>query len=243
MFTGQYYDSEIAEYYLRARQYDPHIARFTARDLVFGQFEEPLTLHRYLYCRNNPVNMVDPQGLWTFHIQGSVSATMIGSFVVQAGIVIDDNGNVGWMVTRSRLNIPGGYDDWVGFGTPSVSAGIAIGGTNADTIFDLQGRGLSIGGSVKLPMLGMVTGDFLTGNQRNGNPYYGFEITPGFLLSPLLCEVHVQQTETTVSPWNWNYRNSFENLKNSLEESIFETKTLGEAYMVFFAMGLMDRYD
>jgi len=37
-FTGQYFDSEIDQYYLRARQYDPHIARFTARDPVCGKF-------------------------------------------------------------------------------------------------------------------------------------------------------------------------------------------------------------
>jgi RHS repeat-associated protein len=40
-FTGQYYDSEIAEYYLRARQYDPHIARFTSRDRVTNGLKEP----------------------------------------------------------------------------------------------------------------------------------------------------------------------------------------------------------
>jgi RHS repeat-associated protein len=45
MFTGQYYDTEIDQYYLRARQYDPHIARFTTRDPVFGKFQEILTLH------------------------------------------------------------------------------------------------------------------------------------------------------------------------------------------------------
>ena len=28
MFTGQYFDSEIDQYYLRARQNDPHMARF-----------------------------------------------------------------------------------------------------------------------------------------------------------------------------------------------------------------------
>jgi RHS repeat-associated protein len=61
-FTGQYYDSEIDEYYLRARQYDPHIARFTARDPVFGKFKEPFTLHVYLYCLNDPVNRFDPEG-------------------------------------------------------------------------------------------------------------------------------------------------------------------------------------
>jgi len=62
-FTGQYYDSEINEYYLRARQYSPHIGRFTGRDLIDGKFEQPLTLHKYLYCINDPVDKVDPWGL------------------------------------------------------------------------------------------------------------------------------------------------------------------------------------
>jgi len=30
-FTGQYYDSEIKEYYLRARQYEPRINRFASK--------------------------------------------------------------------------------------------------------------------------------------------------------------------------------------------------------------------
>jgi len=61
-FTGQYYDAEIDEYYLRARQYNPQIARFTTHDPVFGKHKRPLTLHPYLYCLNNPVNMIDPTG-------------------------------------------------------------------------------------------------------------------------------------------------------------------------------------
>jgi len=62
MFTGQYFDTEIDQYYLRARQYDPHISRFTARDPVLGRLQEPLTLHVYLYCINDPVNKIDPFG-------------------------------------------------------------------------------------------------------------------------------------------------------------------------------------
>jgi len=62
-FTGQYFDSEIDQYYLRARQYDPHIYRFTSRDPVSGKFESPLTFHKYLYCENEPINRIDPMGL------------------------------------------------------------------------------------------------------------------------------------------------------------------------------------
>ena len=61
-FTGQYFDSEIEEYYLRARQYNPHLARFTSRDPAMGEFDEPITLHKYLYCGNDPVNWIDPSG-------------------------------------------------------------------------------------------------------------------------------------------------------------------------------------
>ncbi len=68
MFTGQHYDDEVDEYFLRARQYDPHIARFTARDPVFGKFHKPLTLHRYLYCLNDTVNMVDPEGRFAYNL-------------------------------------------------------------------------------------------------------------------------------------------------------------------------------
>lgn len=61
-FTGQFFDDEISQYYLRARQYDPALMRFTGRDPERGKREEPLTLHKYLYCLNSPVDYVDPTG-------------------------------------------------------------------------------------------------------------------------------------------------------------------------------------
>ncbi|UCG50035.1 MAG: hypothetical protein JSU94_09665 [Phycisphaerales bacterium] len=56
--TGQYLDSESREYFLRARQYNPHIARFTSRDPVTGSLREPLTLHKYLYCLAAPSGII-----------------------------------------------------------------------------------------------------------------------------------------------------------------------------------------
>jgi RHS repeat-associated protein len=63
-FTGQFLDSETGMYYLRARQYSPYLSRFTGRDLIMGKFEEPMTLHKYFYCQNDPINMFDLNGKW-----------------------------------------------------------------------------------------------------------------------------------------------------------------------------------
>jgi len=64
LFTGQWFDSEFSQYYLRARQYDPVLMRFGARDPVFGKYENPMTLHVYFYCLNNPINRVDLSGAY-----------------------------------------------------------------------------------------------------------------------------------------------------------------------------------
>ena len=64
-FTGQYYDKEIWQYYLRARQYSPYLARFNGYDPIYGAYEEPLTLHQYLYCLNDSINRTDLSGKYS----------------------------------------------------------------------------------------------------------------------------------------------------------------------------------
>jgi RHS repeat-associated protein len=61
-FAGYAYDTESLTYYCINRIYDPVLGRFTSRDPVEGTYQEPMTLHRYLYCVNNPINMADPTG-------------------------------------------------------------------------------------------------------------------------------------------------------------------------------------
>lgn len=56
-FTGQMYDGETGQYYLRARFYNPLIGRFTQEDIYRGD-----GLNLYAYCANNPVMYYDPSG-------------------------------------------------------------------------------------------------------------------------------------------------------------------------------------
>jgi len=61
-FAGYTWDDVVDQYFCNARWYDPRLTRFTGRDPVMGKFQEPLTLHAYLYCLNDPMNWRDPSG-------------------------------------------------------------------------------------------------------------------------------------------------------------------------------------
>ena len=73
LFANYAWDSEILQYHCFRRQYDPVLARFTSRDPVNGSHGEAMTLHKYLYCVNNPINMTDPTG--------QLSISQLGNFV------------------------------------------------------------------------------------------------------------------------------------------------------------------
>jgi RHS repeat-associated protein len=45
------------------RWYDPAVGRFLQKDPWLGTPYEPLTLNRYGYCTNSPINWIDPSGL------------------------------------------------------------------------------------------------------------------------------------------------------------------------------------
>lgn len=61
-YTSQRYDDKAELVDMNARWYDPSVGRFLTQDSYRGDPMNPLTLNRYSYVHNNPVNMWDPTG-------------------------------------------------------------------------------------------------------------------------------------------------------------------------------------
>src|SRR5581483_994011 len=62
LYSGEQYDSDLGFYYLRARFMNPNTGRLWTMDAYEGDQEDPLSLHKYLYCGANPVYNIDPTG-------------------------------------------------------------------------------------------------------------------------------------------------------------------------------------
>jgi RHS repeat-associated protein len=116
-FTGQYLDSETGQYYLRARQYSPYLARFTGRDLIAADFNEPLTLHRYLYCQNDPIDWIDPSGFDKYLGIEKDKHMWIG-------VDVWENGKIVGQIKYSFKACPQGWGDFILGNILSVGPGM-----------------------------------------------------------------------------------------------------------------------
>jgi RHS repeat-associated protein len=62
LYCGQQLDADLGLYYNRARYLNVGTGRFCTMDSYVGDTEDPLSLHKYLYCQDSPVNGLDPLG-------------------------------------------------------------------------------------------------------------------------------------------------------------------------------------
>jgi uncharacterized protein RhaS with RHS repeats len=81
-------------YYFGARYYDSEIGRFITKDPDGGDATDPQSLNPYVYVRNNPVNLVDPDGRLVW-------ATPVG--VVVGVAIVAKAGYEGYQVYKGYL--------------------------------------------------------------------------------------------------------------------------------------------
>ena len=89
LFTAQRQDSTTGLDYLRARFLNSATGTFVSADSFAGEARNPLTLNKYVYTTQNPVNFVDPSG----HIGelADVNVSEAVSGYVQAAVDLVDN--------------------------------------------------------------------------------------------------------------------------------------------------------
>ncbi|MDE1853769.1 MAG: RHS repeat protein [Thaumarchaeota archaeon] len=78
MYTGKPYDSATGLYYYGARYYDATTGRFVTQDTYSGSKIDPMSMNLYIYARDNPERMIDPNGHMFL-----TSATMIDGIIAR----------------------------------------------------------------------------------------------------------------------------------------------------------------
>lgn len=84
-YTGEQFDAELGQYYLRARYMDPARGRFMGMDSFRGYQSDPISQNKYLYANTNPALNIDPTGLTSLS-QISVSQSIVGTLATAARI-------------------------------------------------------------------------------------------------------------------------------------------------------------
>jgi RHS repeat-associated protein len=183
LFTGEYFDSDLDYYYLRARYYAPSQGRFTGFDPVEDQANK---LHKYLYCGNDAVNCVDWSGeKWTL-AQTSLVAGIIG---LLANIAVYHMVNPAYERTFGGYVAAGISGFLAGFiATYSApyagSLGMACGGSSLSA-YGLLGLFLTTGSAgFVADVAGEVIGDLVDPNYRFSKD--GQDLIISFLLSGTL---------------------------------------------------------
>ena len=88
-YRGYFYDVETGLYYLKSRYYDPTTGRFINMDSI--TYADPSVingLNLYVYCENNPVMDIDPDGSWSWkRVFKAVAIVAVAAVVVAATVV------------------------------------------------------------------------------------------------------------------------------------------------------------
>ena len=67
MYKGYIYDIETQLYWVSSRYYSPELCRWISPDSIEHLDPQSINgLNLYAYCKNNPVNYVDPDGHMPF---------------------------------------------------------------------------------------------------------------------------------------------------------------------------------
>jgi RHS repeat-associated protein len=188
---------------MRARYYNPETRRFQNADpLGFGG-----GMNWYGFVGGDPINAIDPMGLWTLGIGGTASGNLyIGGITLDLGVYIGHSKQAGW-----SFGFLGTYESGMGIGL-SASIGGFANLTSAKCVNQLKGPSIDIGGSASAIVLPVTAGISYNGGRDRDKlvnegkdvffsqaTYHGITINAG--VGEGSPEVHAYATGT--DGWTW----------------------------------------
>ena len=189
-YRSYYYDTETGFYYLQSRYYDPTVGRFLNADHpeLVGANGGIQGYNLFAYCNNNPVMKYDPYGEWTFTISFNIDLVFLLGYSISSDISFDDNG--GFMLTMTETDYFDEESNDVSVGCFSASATIGLQVTSHETVDDLLGESISIGGSIgSVASVGLD----LVADDVQSDEFRGVKVSVGVGVG---IDVHVKRTTT-----------------------------------------------
>ena len=74
LYSGGQFDADLQQYNLQARYYNPAVGRFGKADPFSAKQQSGANL--YAYCEDDPVNSVDPKGLYEIDVHQYITRYM-----------------------------------------------------------------------------------------------------------------------------------------------------------------------
>ncbi len=184
-FTGKKMDLRTGLYYFNQRFYDPELGRFMQEDPA-GQSFNP-----YVYCGNNPLIYVDPDGRFWWVVAGAVVGAVIANWGKPVTLENTFKGAILGAMAGALLGAAAGLDsivvDW-GFEVGVGKATIGIGGTLGT---------LGNGAANNKPL-----------NLSSGKPTQGSALVPGI-------NTNISNFETKTKLTDWKNRLGANDLKSN----------------------------
>ncbi len=182
-YTGRENDG-TGLYYYRARYYSPELQRFISEDPI--GFAGGINF--YSYVGNNPVNLIDPYGLYVGGIGGFLSGGISGNVspgifgAGSASLVWDQYGNFGIAFCGSTGIAAGGG---------LIGGGSVTNAWGANSICDLAGSGVGVGAGGAVGVGGFAevsSGGVATGVGVGFGGWAGYAGAGGCIVYPLNTE-------------------------------------------------------
>ena len=104
-YRGYYYDKETGYYYCQSRYYNPVWCRWISSDALFDTGTGILGTNMYAYCRNDPMNLLDPTGYFDSRVHTTKTHEWAYDYFIAAGFSHKDALNYALILAKANQSV------------------------------------------------------------------------------------------------------------------------------------------